>query len=314
MKNHPFSHRISTINLMKWLPLFVTLAMGTAVYAQQGNRGQGGERPNRPNQQGQAAGQRQARGGGGARPGESGFAGQMKTRDADKSGTLSLEEVSGGRMGMRPSLFKAVDLNGDGQINMAEAKAADMIDKYQGAPKWIEFEGKKWNATHAIGAEVVDYKGKQALHIVGREQCLVYLPIDNFTNGTIEVDMAGDIFTGVGFRVREDGKRSEKVYFRPQNAGTERHGNSVQYSVIGREDGHWSALRRNFPGKYEGGANIKQGEWFRAKFVIKGTALKVYANDELVLEVDPVLDGVTTGAVGIWGWDSYFANFKYSVE
>lgn len=306
-------NRYSKINLMKWIPLFVMLAMGTALYAQQqGNRGQGGDRPNR---QGQAGGQRQARGGGGgARPGESGFVGQMKSRDADKSGTLSLEEVSGGRMGMRESLFKAVDLDGDGQINMAEAKAADKIDKHQGEPKWIEFEGKKWNATHAIGAEVVDFKGKQALHIVGREQCLVYLPIKDFTNGTIEVDAAGDIFTGIGFRVREAGKRSEKVYFRPQNAGGERHQNTVQYSVIGREDGHWSALRRNFPGKYESGANIKQGEWFRVKLVIKDETLKVYANGDLVLEVDKVLDGVSTGAVGVWGWDSYFANFKYTKE
>ncbi len=150
--------------------------------------------------------------------------------------------------------------------------------------------------------------------LAGREQCVVYLPINDFTDGTIEADLAGPIFTGIVFRVREDGKRAEKVYFRPQNAGTERHENTVQYAVMGREDGHWSALRREFPGKYEAGTDIQKEEWFHVRMVIEGTSLKVYVNDgkQPVLTVDPMLDGVSSGSVGLWGWDSYFANFKYT--
>lgn len=265
-----------------------------ALEAQQRNNNRAGNRPR-----------------GGARAGENGFVAQLGNRDTDKSGTLSKEELSGGRMGIRDALFKAVDLDGNGQISMGEAKAADKIETYGGTPKQIEFEGKSWNATHAIGADVVEFNDKQALHIVGREQCLVYLPVDDFQNGTIEVDMAGDIFTGIAFRVRDNGKRSEKVYFRPQNAGTARHENSVQYSVIGRADGHWSALRRNHPGKYETGADIKQSEWFHVRLEIKDAAVEVFVNDKTLLKVDPMLDGISKGSIGVWGWDSYFANFKY---
>ena len=131
-------------------------------------------------QRNQRGGNPGGRGAGGARAGERGFVAQLATRDADKSGTLSQEELSGGRMGIRPALFKAIDRDGNGQIDKKEAKAADLIDTYQGKPKQIAFEGKSWNATPAIGAEVVEFKGKQALHIVGREQCLVSLPIEDF--------------------------------------------------------------------------------------------------------------------------------------
>ena len=246
------------------------------------------------------------------RPGERGFAAQIANRDTDQSGTLSLEELSGGRMGIRKALFDAIDRDGDGQISMSEAKAADRIDSYQGEPKEIEFEGKTWNATHAIGAEVKEFKGQKALHIAGREQCLAFLPDVDFKNGTIEVDMAGDIFTGLVFRVRDGGKRTEKVYFRPQNSGTAKHQNTVQYSVIGRPDGHWSALRRNSPGKYESGAEIKQSEWFHVRLEVKDSKVEVFVNDESVLRVDPMLDGGSEGAIGVWGWDSYFANYKYT--
>ena len=81
---------------------------------------------------------------------------------------------------------------------------------------------------------------------------------------------------------------------------------------------HISANLRThgFPGKYETGVDIKQGEWFHAKFVIKGKSLKVFVNgsDNPILTVDPMLDGVSKGSVGVWGWDSYFANFKYTPD
>ncbi|MEM9158432.1 MAG: hypothetical protein AAGB46_05225 [Verrucomicrobiota bacterium] len=246
--------------------------------------------------------------------GDPSFKALIKSKDADKSGTLTFNEVSSGRGALRPALFEAIDANGDGSINQAEAAQADLIDKHQGPAKKIAFEGKDWVSTYALNAEVVEFKGKTALHIVGREQCYVYLPIDDFQDGVIEVDIAGSIFSGIAFRGREDGKRAEKLYFRPQNANTERHQNTVQYAVIGREDGHWRYLRTNHPGKYETGVDIAKDEWFRAKFVIEGQSLKVFVNDssEPTLIVDPLLDGRTKGSIGVWGWDSYFANFKYT--
>jgi len=146
--------------------------------------------------------------------------------------------------------------------------------------KTIEFEGKTWAAGLAKEVTVADYKGKKAMHVLGGEQSYVYLPDVEFQDGIIEVDIAGPIFSGIGFRGRESGKRLEKVYFRPQNAGTAKHANTVQYAVIGREDGTWRYLRTNFPGKYETGADIKKDEWFHVKLVIRGAEVKVYVDEK----------------------------------
>ena len=178
----------------------------------------------------------------------------------------------------------------------------------------IQFEGKQWITDLAKEAAVEQFKGKTALHIKGAEQTYVYLPDVAFQNGTIEVDIAGRMFSGIGFRGRENGRRLEKVYFRPFNAGTEKHKNSVQYAVTGRSDGTWRYLRNNFPGKYETGANIKVFEWFHVKLDIKDLEVKVYVNDDLkpVLVVDRMLDGISKGTLGLWGWDTYFVNFKFT--
>ena len=233
--------------------------------------------------------------------------------DKDKDGKATMEDFASNRF-FRKAMFDAIDADANGTITREEINVAARVDSPTPDPKRVKFEGREWVADLAYGAKVVEYKGKQALHIVGREQTFVYLPIDDFSDGTIEVDVAGDIFSGIGFRGRESGRRAEKVYFRPQNAHTDRHENSVQYSVIGREDGHWSYLRRNHPGKYETGADIKQGEWFHVRLDIQGKTLKVFVNDsaEPLLTVDPVLDGDTRGSVGVWGWDSYFTNFRYT--
>jgi len=183
-----------------------------------------------------------------------------------------------------------------------------------GGGKTVDFEGKQWATSLAKEVIVVEYKGKKALHILGGEQTYVYLPGVEFQDGVIELDIAGPIFSGVGFRGRENGRRVEKIYFRPQNAGTAKHANTVQYAVLGREDGTWRYLRTKFPGKYETGADIKKGEWFHVKLVIRGTEVKVYVDEkpEPVLTVDKMLDGVAKGTVGVWGWNSYFANFRFT--
>jgi len=46
---------------------------------------------------------------------------------------------------------------------------------------------------------------------------------------------------------------------------------------------------------------------------IRGQRLEAYVNDgtKPVLVVNPMLDGVSSGTVGLWGWNTYFANFTY---
>lgn len=283
--------------IFRILPLAGSFLLINSAFAQQGNRGETG-----------ASGRQ------GSTPSvESIFVGQLKKNDKDGSGTMSFEETSAERF-FPQSLFDAIDTDGDGDISMKEAVFADKIDQFQGPKKRITFEGKEWVADYALKAKVTNYKGKEALNIIGREQTYVFLPIDEFQDGTIEVDIASDAFCGIGFRGRDNGQRVERLYFRPMfTANADRRDMTVQYAVTGRKDGHWLELRKSAPGKYNAEADIEPGEWFHAKFVIKGTSLKVYINgsEEPQMVVDPLLDGVSQGSVGVWGWDSHFANFKY---
>ena len=235
--------------------------------------------------------------------------------DKDNDGKARFEDFSEQRY-FRRSLFDAIDSNRDGILTREEVAVAVKIEAGEGKPKRIQFEGNQWVADHAFLAEVVKYKGKQAMHIAGREQTYVYLPVEDFEDGIIEVDVASDIFCGIAFRGRDNGRRAEKLYFRPQVAGTDRHQNTVQYAVMGREDGHWRYLREKSPGKYETGADIKPGEWFHVLLEIKAETLKVFVNDKLepIMIVKPMLDGKSKGSVGVWGWNAYFANFRYTQQ
>ena len=178
----------------------------------------------------------------------------------------------------------------------------------------IRFEGRVWSAPNAEEIKVTDYQGKQALHIKGSEKNYAFLPVVGFGDGEINVDIASDTFSGIAFRGNSNGDVAEKLYFRPFNSGTEKHSNTVQYSMIGRPKFGWRALRASDPGKYESGANIKKGKWFRARIVLKGKRLAAYVNDqsEPVLVVDPMLGDSERGTLGVWGWDSYFANFRFT--
>jgi len=203
-------------------------------------------------------------------------------------------------------------------VTAREAFAQQKTGKANEGPrqKTIKFEGRTWVTSLAREVTVEQYKGKKALHVLGREQAYVYLPDVEFQDGVIEADIAGAIFSGIGFRGRDNGTKAEKVYFRPQNAGTKKHEKTVQYAAMGRRDGTWNYFRKNFPGKYESGAALKKNAWFHAKLIIKGTEVKVYVNDgkEPVLVVTDMRYGESKGTVGVWGWNSYFANFRYKAS
>lgn len=163
--------------------------------------------------------------------------------------------------------------------------------------------------------EPVEYWGKDAFHLkklrnvdkdMGNDA--VYLKDFEFQNGVIECEIAAEIFTGIAFRAK-DGGQFECIYFRPFNAGTEKHKNTVQYVAKGSIN-TWHYLRKNFPGKYESGADIKKNQWFHVKLEVKDTQVKVYVNKDPkpVLVVDDMKYGTSIGSVGFWSWDGYFAN------
>jgi hypothetical protein len=74
----------------------------------------------------------------------------------------------------------------------------------------------------------------------------------------------------------------------------------------------WRHLRDNIPGVYETGADIARNQWSHVRLEIQGKRLTVYVNDgaDPVLVVDPMLDVISRGTVGVWGWDTYFSNVR----
>ena len=163
--------------------------------------------------------------------------------------------------------------------------------------------------------EQTNYWGKDAFHLKKLRNSdrdngsdAAYLREFEFQNGTIECDIASEIFTGIAFRI-QNGGQFECIYFRPFNSGTEKHNNTVQYVAKGTKYS-WHYLRKNFPGKYESGADISKNVWFHVKLEIKDATVKVYVNSnpEPVLVVDDMKYGISNGSVGFWSWDGYFAN------
>lgn len=178
-----------------------------------------------------------------------------------------------------------------------------------------KFDPKQWNL-EGVEYELVDFKGKKAIHIQKKNKdrkvdgAMAVLKGMEFDNGTIEFDMASKIFSGAVFRVQDDSK-AECVYFRPFNSGTEKHKNTVQYVARGNEN-TWKYLRENFPGKYEAGADLKELEWFHVRLEVCCSFVKVFINDapDPCLVVKDLKFGQSKGKVGLWAWNGYFANLK----
>ena len=161
--------------------------------------------------------------------------------------------------------------------------------------------------------EIVSFKGEQIVRLQGQDDTVALLPGSQLADGEIEVEIAADIFSGIAFRAA-DVENYELIYFRPQNSGTAKHENTVQYVSKGIPDAGWRSLRERFPGKYEAGADMEMNEWFRAKLVIRGKTVAVYVDnaEQPALVVDDLMSDRKTGAIGLWGWRSHFRNFSFT--
>jgi hypothetical protein len=182
----------------------------------------------------------------------------------------------------------------------------------------IELElSPKTLLVHYCSVTPETFKGKEAIHIkntpANPDGPVALVKGIEFEDGIIEVDIASERFAGIAFR-SQNGDHYDKVYFRPFNSGTAKHKNTVQYAVVGNRSLGWNSLRRNFPGTFESGADVPVMEWFHVKLIIKGNQVSVFVNDaeKPVLVVNQTLSGLRKGGIGIWGWNAYFANLKYT--
>jgi len=156
---------------------------------------------------------------------------------------------------------------------------------------------------------------------VGRGDRGAFFPSEEFSEGTIEIDLkgasqAGGSFVGVVFRA-EDGVSYEAVYFRPFNFGHSdpvKRGHAVQY--ICHPELPWQKLRQDRPEEFENSVSPepKSNEWFRVRVVAKDGRVKVFVNgaEEPSLDVAS-LGSAKAGKVGLWfNGVASFSNWKIS--
>ena len=180
----------------------------------------------------------------------------------------------------------------------------------------------------AASLEYTDFKGKSALRLTDLSPdgavTVVPLKTDDFRNGTITADIAGQPrdgapafargFVGLAFRVAGE-DHYEAFYVRPTNGRSTdqfRRNHTAQY--ISLPDFEWERLRTEHPGKYESYANVAPGEWSRLRISVEGQTARLYVDDEeqpslIVNDLKLGADG--SGGVALWvgqHTDAYFAN------
>ena len=161
---------------------------------------------------------------------------------------------------------------------------------------------------------------------MGDEKRLLILKKSAFSNGVIELDLAGDTlpsaeagargFVGVAFRTDLDGNSFECFYLRPKNgrvADQVRRNHALQYiSVPGFP---WQRLRREFPEQYESYADLVPGEWTKIRIEVAGVTARLFVNGSVqpALIVNDLKQGNGAGAIALWvgpGTVAYFANLQ----
>jgi hypothetical protein len=183
--------------------------------------------------------------------------------------------------------------------------------------------------------EVVNYRGRRAIKLApapetaGKdEDMLAVLAGDRFTDGTIEVAVAGAPrpgmppdsrgFIGIAFRADDRGEWSEIFYLRPTNGRAEdqlRRNHSVQY--VSHPEFTWNRLRQESPGMYESYADLEPGVWTSMKIVVAGATARLYVNGatQPTLVVTDLKRGASAGRIALWAHvetDAYFGEMVVS--
>ncbi|MCG8614788.1 MAG: nuclear transport factor 2 family protein [Desulfobacterales bacterium] len=180
------------------------------------------------------------------------------------------------------------------------------------------------------------FKGRDGLHVTvtpdhrsveeGGKDNATFLLVDKtpFKNGTIRLKMAGQPaenapewargFVGVVFRVNEDKSKYEGFYLRPVNATEKGDRRNFTFQYFSYPEYPWHRLRKEYPGKYEGYADVKPGEWMDLTVEVNGAEATFSVNGKQVLTVDRLFHGDNlSGGVGLFTepeTDAYFSSLE----
>ena len=180
-----------------------------------------------------------------------------------------------------------------------------------------------------VSATPVTSNGKSGIEVKAespgfRGETLVLIPGVLFANGTIEVELSGDVipgadprmrgFVGVAFRVDpENTAYYDCFYIRPRNG---RAGNQVQRNHATQYVAHpefpWHRLRRESAGEYESYVDLVPGEWTKLKLEISGNKARFYVHDSAqpVLIVNDLKHPEKPGLIGLWLHPTTLARYR----
>lgn len=158
-------------------------------------------------------------------------------------------------------------------------------------------------------AKFVDtvFLDKSCLHLTGKAQAIAIRNGLSLKNFRIDLDIAGEVMSGVGFRAVDE-QNYHFLYFRPGYGNTKE---AIQYVPVFNGTLNW--VLYNYP-IYETTADIKPLTWFHTAIEVRNNNMKVFVNNSPVPQMDINLISSDFNQGGIllrsmFG-SSYFANVR----
>jgi hypothetical protein len=193
-------------------------------------------------------------------------------------------------------------------------------------PRTHSIEDAKGLDLRGVVAEGREHRGKKAVRIVAapgaQGETLAIVPDTDFGDGTIELELAGQVlpgapegargFVGLAFRLDAKTLAYDGFYVRPTNGRAMdqlRRNHATQY--ISHPDYPWHRLRKEQPGVYESYVDLEPGAWTRVRIEVKGgqALLFVHGVEQPTLVVTDMKRPPARGAIALWidsGTEAFF--------
>jgi hypothetical protein len=185
----------------------------------------------------------------------------------------------------------------------------------------------EWMGRKCLAVELTD-EDQARVRVKGGNGPSYAIVARDFTNGTIEVDIASVLtgkggadsrgFAGIAFHITPDLDTYEAFYLRMTNGRLNdppppvpRIDRAIQY--VAHPDFHFFVSRDKFPGRYERGADVALGRWQRFRIEIAGPRARAFVDGKETLAVDDLHYAGRRGPVGLFiddGSRGYFRDLR----
>jgi hypothetical protein len=185
----------------------------------------------------------------------------------------------------------------------------------------------EWQGRKCLAIELTD-EDQARIRVKGGNGPSYAIVARDFTNGTIEVDIASVLtgkggadsrgFAGIAFHITPDLETYEAIYLRMTNGRLNdpkppapRVNRAIQY--VAHPDFHFFVSREKFPARYERGADIALGRWHRLRLEIAGPKARALVDGIEALVVEDLHYAGRRGPVGLFiddGSRGYFSNLR----